>query len=582
MHTRILINSIIIVTLDYLIHKIERTRTMLYSLTRLYAVNYAVYVSFSVAFSFLAAGCVHYISPESPGSGVPEMKSILAGNMMERYISAKTIVGKYLGILSGIGAGFPAARYGPSVHISACIANTLLKLPIFNKLNRNELDKNSMLQAACAAGVAGALGSPFGGVIFLIEVTSNYFKVENLWRAIFCSLIGSLFFYTWRLTGWLGNTEPTLYSTKFSPLPYHSREYVMFVLIGVVCGLVGALFVFVFHKLVRLRQQYTMTFTTRYFLVASVSCICAILAFSMNPLLYASPGSVMIRLFGVEPLADSRLFLRLCVMILGKFISTAIIAVLPVTSGVFGPSMITGAAIGRLIGEVAQLFWPDVVPGGYAVVGATALAAGVTRTVSPIVVMFEITGQLSFMIPMMISSIIAYGIGDLFNLSFYDTVVYLRGLPYLGSIRHPKSYKLKAKDVMREKIDYVTIKMTPDELRNTLSKSKHGILPVVEDYETMNFVGSASRTELLEYAEYMSENFGSSATESSTPNTSSTSGKKEKPFPVDESAFSISATTAAAKIHFLISMVGLSHAWVLQRRSLVGVVVKKDLIKMQL
>lgn len=43
---------------------------------------------------------------------------------------------------------------------------------------------------------------------------------------------------------------------------------------------------------------------------------------------------------------------------------------------------------------------------GYAVVGAAALASGVTRTLSTAVILFELTGQLSFLVPVMVCIIL--------------------------------------------------------------------------------------------------------------------------------------------------------------------------------
>lgn len=55
-----------------------------------------------------------------------------------------------------------------------------------------------MYATACAAGVAATFGAPFGGVLFSIEVTSTYYLVSNLWKGIFCSLVGTLFFSIFR------------------------------------------------------------------------------------------------------------------------------------------------------------------------------------------------------------------------------------------------------------------------------------------------------------------------------------------------------------------------------------------------
>ena len=63
-----------------------------------------------------------------------------------------------------------------------------------------------------------------------------------------------------------------------------------------------------------------------------------------------------------------------------------------------------GAGIGRLIGEflnltMAAALGSYITPGGYALVGAAAFTAGCTGTVSIAVIVFELTSQLSYMIP---------------------------------------------------------------------------------------------------------------------------------------------------------------------------------------
>uniref|UniRef100_A0A3B5ADC5 Uncharacterized protein n=1 Tax=Stegastes partitus TaxID=144197 RepID=A0A3B5ADC5_9TELE len=48
-----------------------------------------------------------------------------------------------------------------------------------------------------------------------------------------------------------------------------------------------------------------------------------------------------------------------------------------------------------------------IIPGGYAVIGAAALTGAVTHTVSTAVICFELTGQISHILPMMVAVILA-------------------------------------------------------------------------------------------------------------------------------------------------------------------------------
>uniref|UniRef100_A0A672L8U4 Chloride channel 2c n=1 Tax=Sinocyclocheilus grahami TaxID=75366 RepID=A0A672L8U4_SINGR len=56
-----------------------------------------------------------------------------------------------------------------------------------------------------------------------------------------------------------------------------------------------------------------------------------------------------------------------------------------------------------------------IVPGAYAVVGAAALSGAVTHTVSTAVIVFELTGQISHILPVMIAVILANAVAQ--NLS---------------------------------------------------------------------------------------------------------------------------------------------------------------------
>lgn len=48
-----------------------------------------------------------------------------------------------------------------------------------------------------------------------------------------------------------------------------------------------------------------------------------------------------------------------------------------------------------------------VSPGGYAVVGAAAMAGGVTHTISTSVIVFELTGQIAHILPVMVGVVCA-------------------------------------------------------------------------------------------------------------------------------------------------------------------------------
>lgn len=98
---------------------------------------------------------------------------------------------------------------------------------------------------------------------------------------------------------------------------------------------------------------------------------------------------------------------------------------------------------------------------GYAVVGAAALSGSVTHTISTSVIVFELTGQIHHILPVMVAVLISNAVCQVCSLSsicyvlvvwchhscqtlspsIYDSIIQLRGMPYLPDLRRGPAYK---------------------------------------------------------------------------------------------------------------------------------------------
>ena len=96
-----------------------------------------------------------------------------------------------------------------------------------------------------------------------------------------------------------------------------------------------------------------------------------------------------------------------------------------------------------------------IAAGGYAVVGAAAMAAA--RTVSTSVIVFELTGSLHIL-PVLVAS--ARGVGNALNLSIYDTMMKLNNLQYQPLPPH-KAAGRTAADVMDAQVVAVSSRCPP-------------------------------------------------------------------------------------------------------------------------
>ena len=112
-------------------------------------------------------------------------------------------------------------------------------------------------------------------------------------------------------------------------------------------------------------------------------------------------------------------------------------------------------------------------------VGAAAALSGVTRTtVSLAVIMFELTGTLTYAIPVMVSVLVARTVADALEpKGIYDLVIEFSGLPYLD----PKSEftwdGVSVQDAMDACVDVVSLdqRNTVVSLRNKVERLASGL-----------------------------------------------------------------------------------------------------------
>jgi len=184
--------------------------------------------------------------------------------------------------------------------------------------------------------------------------------------------------------------------------------------------------------------------------------------------------------------------------------------------------MAIGGLFGRAVGltvQVIQAAWPTlfifkscepdvpcVTPGTYAIVGAAAALAGTTRmTVSIVVIMFELTGALTYVLPIMIAVMISKWIGDaIAPRGIYESWIHFKGYPFLDNRDENGSSipDVSASHVMTRIEDLTAITATGHtigSLRQMLSQYRFRGFPVIDNSRDALLLGYISRTE-LQYA----------------------------------------------------------------------------------
>ncbi|XP_066131451.1 H(+)/Cl(-) exchange transporter 7 isoform X2 [Saccopteryx bilineata] len=172
---------------------------------------------------------------------------------------------------------------------------------------------------------------------------------------------------------------------------------------------------------------------------------------------------------------------------------------LTVSAGVFIPSLLIGAAWGRLFGIslsylTGAAIWAD--PGKYALMGAAAQLGGIVRmTLSLTVIMMEATSNVTYGFPIMLVLMTA-------KIGLYDMHIQLQSVPFLHWEAPVTSHSLTAREVMSTPVTCLRrvekVGVIVDVLSNTASN--HNGFPVVEstsDTQSARLQGLILRSQLI-------------------------------------------------------------------------------------
>lgn len=212
----------------------------------------------------------------------------------------------------------------------------------------------------------------------------------------------------------------------------------------------------------------------------------------------------------------STIVLLIFAAVLGFFLA-AISFGLQIPAGIILPSMAIGALVGRAVGIIMEI-WVDshrdfiffrscqpdapcITPGTYAIIGAAAALTGVTRmTVSIVVIMFELTGALTYVLPIMVAVMISKWVGDAFSRrGIYESWIHFNEYPFLDNSEEVIIPDMPASQIMTRIEDLVVLTATGhtiSSLRDILASHPCRGFPVISDPRDAILLGYISRAEL--------------------------------------------------------------------------------------
>ncbi|CAH7469622.1 Clcn1 [Phodopus roborovskii] len=498
--------------------------------------QYLAWVAFPLSLILFSALFCQLISPQAVGSGIPEMKTILRGVVLKEYLTLKAFVAKVVALTAGLGSGIPVGKEGPFVHIASICAAVLSKfMSMFCGVYEQPYYYSDILTVGCAVGVGCCFGTPLGGVLFSIEVTSTYFAVRNYWRGFFAATFSAFVFRVLAVWNKDAVTITALFRTNFRmDFPFDLKELPAFAVIGICCGFLGAVFVYL-HRQVMLgvrKHKALSQFLAKHRLLYPAIVTLVIVSLTFPPGVGQFMAGELMPREAISTLFDNNTWVKhtgdpqslgqsavwihpqvnvviiIFLFFIMKFWMSIVATTMPIPCGGFMPVFVLGAAFGRLVGEIMAMLFPEgilfddflykILPGGYAVIGAAALTGAVSHTVSTAVICFELTGQIAHILPMMVAVILANMVAQSLQPSLYDSIIQVKKLPYLPDLgwNQLSKFTVFVEDIMVRDVKFVSASCTYEELRNLLQTTTVKTLPLVDSKDSMILLGSVERSEL--------------------------------------------------------------------------------------
>ena len=330
--------------------------------------------------------------PMCTGSGIPQIKGILQGDMSMRWFSV--LWSKFIGGVLAIGTGMSLGREGPSVQIGACVGQGLSQTS-----RRTGFESRILMTAGAGAGLAAAFNAPLAGVIFGLEEMQKTISPALLLTGITASITAAT------VTEVVFGMSPVFSMGYLLPLPLNLFD--VLVAAGIVIGLLGRLF--------NIALAYSLNTYSRLGLSGMKK--------PLVPLVLAGIlGFVLPEILGGGNLLVDSLVVTdytigfLCLLFVGKFLFTMICFGSGVPGGIFLPMLVLGAAGGAVLakllvlaGLLPAMYYADIIVFGMAAYFSSVVKSPVTGSI----LILEMTGSFQHMLALLVVSLTAYVISDL-------------------------------------------------------------------------------------------------------------------------------------------------------------------------
>ncbi|HEX8997634.1 MAG TPA: chloride channel protein [Ktedonobacterales bacterium] len=386
---------------------------------------------------------VYNIAPETARGGTDNVLTAFHqqnGLMRKRVAPVKLIASAIT-----IGSGGSAGREGAAAQIMASVGSWLAQA-----LHLDEHDRRIAAVAGMGAGIGTIFRAPFAGAIFGAEVL---YKRDFEADAIFPTFIASVVGYT--IFGVVEGWEP-IFGPRTDFGFHDARSLVGFLVLGAIAGALGLFFEATMRAVTRVFDRLPLP---RFVKPAIGGVLIGLIGIYLPASLAMGYGFVQ---FSVNNDYTTLSGLMLAGLVFAKIATTSLTIGSGGSGGDVAPAMVAGGFLGGALWAGLHYIAPPLVagvqPGAFVLVGMAAFFGGISKTpLAMILLVTEMSGELSLIAPAMLATMVAYVITG-------DHSVYHAQVPTrLDSPAHRDDYALPLMQrvTVRETLDAVGGEIPP-------------------------------------------------------------------------------------------------------------------------
>ena len=357
--------------------------------------------------------------PDIAGSGIPQVEAELKGQKDMRWY--RVILAKMTGCALAIGGGLALGREGPSIQLGAMVGKGFARAG-----HRLLTEERLLVTCGAGAGLSAAFGAPLAGAIFTLEELHHNFSAEVLLSTMASSIAADFV-----AANVFGLTPVFGFGVEHG-IPLSC--YWAVVIVGIAVGFFGI----IYNKTIAFMQDAFDRLGKGFAGIAGKVCgrsafnltdahlnVFGLRASRAGKLLFVFAAAYIMMFFYPDALGSGSYLVGeissgefalggLALLLIIKFLFSTASFGSGSPGGIFLPLLVLGAVTGGLVSRLLGVFGFDQRYNTALVVVAMAgyFSAIVRAPVTGVVLITEMTGDFTCLLPLVLSALIAYLIAE--------------------------------------------------------------------------------------------------------------------------------------------------------------------------